>query len=94
MSSFHFEQMKALMLVGMACESIVPIYDETSRATLPAFSEYFDLETFEVWEVGDIYLFTHSSPGLDPLEWDWCRHYFFAVDSLDGDTCPVCACLK
>ena len=82
------------MLVGMACEAIVPVDNETSAPSLPLFFEYFDLETFEVWEVTDIYLRTHRSPGLDSGEWEWCRHYFFATDSVNGDACPVCSCLE
>ena len=94
MSSFHFEQMKALMLVWMACESVIPVDNDASAPSMPIMPEYFDLESFEIWEVTDIYMLTHSAPGLDVSEMDWCRHFFFTVDSLDGDTCPVCSCLE
>jgi hypothetical protein len=86
--------MKALMLLWVACESIAPVNDDTSRASLPSGPEYFDLETFEVWDVTDIYLLTHSTPRLDVSEMDWCRHFFLIVDSLDWDTCPVCSSLE
>ena len=94
MSSFHFEQMKSLMLLWVACKSIAPVDDDASASSLPTFVEYFDLETFEVWEVTDIYLLTHSAPGLDILDWPICRHFIIAVDSVNGDACPVCPCLQ